>query len=450
MRVAVDSNKGATMPVTEQTPTRARAATFAEEIDAVLAEPHTWPRDIPDFGLGSVKGFKARVNRDGSVTWSVSYRTPGGREASTVRRVKLGEMDPRSRQFLSLRDARREALVYLAERPEKAAPAPEPAPPQTIGMLFAEYLKSRAGILKPGVLAEYKRLFDREIADTFGNCTVEAVTRADVVRWHEGFKKKAYVGNRALAVIRAFYTWAAKRDLIPAGANPALLVDKFKESPRERVLTVEEFDRLSEALTEAELHGLPPAPRYRKKPKSETTAKHRPKSADKPIPASPIAVAALRFLLLSGWRLSEALTLGWDDLNFDLGVAVLTDTKTGRSVRALGADALQLIRQQKRRKSDPRVFPIRSLNRLWDAVRHAADLKDLRIHDLRHNFATLTANDGAPQHFTQKLLGHRDAKSTQRYSHLADQSVRALADKTSRTLGARLGLPAPPSESSAP
>ena len=121
----------------------------------------------------------------------------------------------------------------------------------------------------------------------------------------------------------------------------------------------------------------------------------------------------------------------------------LEDTKTGQSVRPLSAPAAVLLESLPRLDGSPYVFPGRAetahmtdLDRLWDAVRHAADLTDVRLHDLRHSYASVAASGGGSLLIIGKLLGHADAKSTQRYAHLADDPLKAAADRTAGEIAA--------------
>ena len=176
------------------------------------------------------------------------------------------------------------------------------------------------------------------------------------------------------------------------------------------------------------------------------TAKHRPRSAYDLKPANPFAVAAIRFLLLSGWREQEALTLKWAELSTERGTATLEDTKTDRSQRAIGAPALLLLADLPRIEGSPYVFPgwkkglpLADVARLWYAVRHATGLESVRLHDLRHTFASVTASAGGSLLMIGKLLGHKQASTTMRYAHLADSPVKVAADSTAGQVAAWLG-----------
>jgi integrase len=166
------------------------------------------------------------------------------------------------------------------------------------------------------------------------------------------------------------------------------------------------------------------------------------------MPLNPVGVAALRFLLLSGWREGEALTLGWDHVDFGRGVATLPDTKVGRSVRQLGAPALAVLDSMRayRQAGNRFVFPgakpgshFTDTARVWDAVRNAAGLPEIRLHDLRHAFASVAASGGLTLTLIGSLLGHTDASTTARYAHLVESSRKRAAEMTSTAVADALG-----------
>jgi integrase len=264
-----------------------------------------------------------------------------------------------------------------------------------------------------------------------------------------------YGANRVLSLVGAFFTYAEKQGVRPRHSNPVHDVEPFKEQPRERYLRPEEVVRLGEALTRAEREGLP-VPDQLKNRSRGISARRRAKvtgrrrgpykqRADRKTtrPANPFAIAAIRFLLLTGWREGEALTLKWSDVDLESGLAMLADTKTGRSPRRIGVSALSLLEDLPRIENSPYVFPGRSpdkplveINRLWYAARSAAGLDNVRLHDLRHSFASVSASSGGSLLETAKMLGHRNTSTTARYAHLFDDSVRATADATSKQLAA--------------
>jgi integrase len=160
----------------------------------------------------------------------------------------------------------------------------------------------------------------------------------------------------------------------------------------------------------------------------------------KPVEAeNPIALAAIRLLVLTGCRKSEILTLQWDHVDFERSCLRLPDSKTGAKVVQLGAPALAVLAKFPRVENY--VLPgaaagkhLVGLPRVWERLRKRAKLTDVRLHDLRHSFASVGAASGDSLLVIGKLLGHRDPKTTSRYAHLADDPLKAAADRISTNI----------------
>ena len=394
-----------------------------------------------------MKGFGLKVTPKDRRVFIVQFWSP---TASNVkRRITLGAYG-----VLTVDQARAAALAVLGsvasgEDPAAGAGAQKAANRDAnVATVSAEYLAEVEAKLKPRTADEYRRLFKAYIVPAIGKKAVNAVEAKDVSAIHMAHKDQPYQANRILQLLKTFLYWSELRGYRPAGANPCRHVMKFPERSSERFLTIEEVGRLGAALDVAERVGLPPAPKHRKHPRTAATKKHRPKAADTPFPANPFAVAVVRFLLLTGWREQEALTLRWSALDFERGFATLEDTKTGKSHRPVGAPALALLSELPRLEGSAFVFPgaradrpLREIRRLWYAARHAAGLDDVRLHDLRHTVASFAVASGHSLYLTGKLLGHARPETTQRYAHLADDARRVTADSVLTSIAAALRPP---------
>ena len=203
--------------------------------------------------------------------------------------------------------------------------------------------------------------------------------------------------------------------MVPEGCNPCRSVVKYPQRKRERFLTDEEFIRLGKVLDEAVTRGG----------------------------VSPSAVAALRLLMLTGCRKSEVLTLRWEHVALEAGELRLPDTKTGARVVPLSPSAVRVLAALLRSPGNPWVIPgrqpgthLRALSDAWEVIRARAQLEGVRIHDLRHSFASRALALGESLPMIGKLLGHSQVETTARYAHLARDSVHESAARVTESLAA--------------
>ena len=268
-----------------------------------------------------------------------------------------------------------------------------------------EYVPARC---KPDTAHSYETSLRRHVLPRLGSRRVAEVSRGDVAALHHAMRATPYAANRMLGILSAMFTAAELWGLRPDGSNPCRHVKRFREQPRERFLSDAEYRRLGVALREAEHEGTVAAP----------------------------AVAAIRLLMLTGCRLSEIMTLRWEYVALEAAELRLPDSKTGAKVVHLGAPAVAVLSGIARGEGNPWVITGRrpgsrlaSLHYPWGRIRKRAGLDDVRLHDLRHSFASggLLVGEGLP--VIGKLLGHSQVQTTARYAHLADAPVKAAADR---------------------
>ena len=240
---------------------------------------------------------------------------------------------------------------------------------------------------------------------------------------HYGLRETPRAANRALMVLSKMFSLAEAWGLASTGGNPCRFVLRYKEGRRERFLTEDEYRRVGRALCELEAEG----------------------------PVSARAAAALRLLMLTGCRLGEIQTLKWSDIDRKSGEIRLRDAKTGARMVPLTPEVLEVLAGIKRVRRSPWVItggkPNRHLAELtsyWHRVRESAEVEDVRIHDLRHSFASRALALGLQLPMIGRLLGHTDVSSTARYAHLSQEAEKvavarvggSIEDDILRTEGA--------------
>ncbi len=289
----------------------------------------------------SLPGFGAKVTPSGHKSYVVQYRPGAGGRRAVAKRIVLGPHGT-----LTPDEARKLAKRELGRVAQGQNPSAERAAlkgQKSVRELGKDYLKEVEARRKPGTAKEYKRLWEKHVLPAIATKAVAEVETGDIRRLHRSMRDTPYLANRLAAMLGAFFSFAEKEGARPPHTNPAHGIDFYPESPRERFLSPDEFRRLGVALVKAETLGLPPAPKLRRKPGRKEKRKHIPKSAGKPIPANPLAVAAIRLLALTGCREGEILSLRWDAVDLERGHLRLADSKTGKSVRPLGKSAAAVL-----------------------------------------------------------------------------------------------------------
>jgi integrase len=382
-------------------------------------------------------GFGLRVFPSGARSWIIEYRPGMGGRSVSKRRMVIG-----SPKTLTPEQARAQAAALLAKVKLGADPARE----RSDGRKADDVQDLLARFMDDHVRAKRKagtaKLFDgyikNHIEPALGLRKAPALVRADVERLHKTIgKTNPVTANRVIALISAVYAYGMRAGLLPkGGANPALGIDKFREQNRERFLTEPELLRLGDAIREAETTGIE---------RPESSSKHAPKKAEnRVIIIGPHVTAALRLLIFTGARLREILNLKWDHVDLQRGLLFLPDSKTGKKTIVLGGAAHAVIETLPRvgnyviAGNDPEK-PRADLQRPWALVSKRAGLEGLRLHDLRHSFASVGAGSGMGLPIIGKLLGHSNSKTTERYAHLAADPLRRASDAISATIAKAMG-----------
>lgn len=365
-----------------------------------------WDRDL--------RGFGVRVFPTGAKTFVFRYTTAHGlKRLITV--SKVGE--------LTLDQARQKASRHRVAVLDGVDPAEEKAKTrdaQSLNALADRYLAQHAERKKKASSArDDHRMLVNHIRPRLGTKPVPAITRADIHDLHHAMGNTPFAANRVLALLSKMFNLAEKWGLMPEGQNPCRHVERFRESRRERFLRPEELQRLAAVLDQLE---------------SENELN---------------AVLAIRLLVLTGARLNEILRLRWDEVLLDQTQLRLEDSKTGRKTIFLTPQAVTLLRAHPKLPGNPFVIQGRNegshlvnLEKPWRRIRVQAGLEGVRLHDLRHTFASVGLSRGLSLPVIGVLLGHRSVATTQRYAHLANDAAQLAAQTTGLALAESFLSPA--------
>ena len=373
-------------------------------VDALTARGRDtmyWDRDLPGFGV--------RVYRSGRKVYIAQARGPSGTRRAVVGRH--GKMQPKV--------ARREAAAMIdrIRRGEAAVPA-EPEPEPTVADLARRYMKAHVEVnCRPGSVETLGRIVRLYVVPELGHLPVSAVDRSHVSALHDRMRDKPYQANRTVDAIARMFSLAEAWELVPPGRNPCRSVRRYRESRRERFLTAEEYRRVGAALDEAEAKGW--------------------------LMAS--AVAAIRLLLLTGCRKNEIATLKWDDIDRTAREIRISDAKTGPRRVPLTPAVEWVLGRIPREDGNPWVIAgkkkdthLTNLDEAWRRLRARAGVKDVRLHDARHSYASRALACGEGLSSIARLLGHSKVTTTARYAHLARDTEKAAAATVGASIGADL------------
>ena len=363
-------------------------------VDALVSgdrDTLVWDRDLPGFGV--------RLYASGRKVYVVQSRGPNG-----SRRLTLGQHGK-----LTADEARKRAAgaILRIKGGQSTVLAQCRTAPPTVADLAERYQRAHvAPNCKPKTAESYDHAISRHILPALGTMALTSVAQTDVVALHRALANRPGQANITLRVLSQMYNKAIAWGLMARGSNPCRGVERYRVWPRERFLTRVEYRRLGEVLKDAESSGWMTKP----------------------------AVAAIRLLILTGCRRNEILSLRWDDVDRSVGDIRLRDTKTGPQVVALTAEVEAVLDGIRRAPDNPWVIAgekpgtrRKSLTPAWRKVRARAGLDDVRLHDLRHSYASRALAEGESLSMIGKLLNHVQIQTTARYAHLMRDAEKAAA-----------------------
>jgi len=353
---------------------------------------------------GQLRGFGLRITPNGTKTFIVFYRIGGKQKI-----LALGKYG-----ILTVDQARKMAREILVEVTKGNDPVAErKAHESTFAELAARYMTDYSKVHKKSWREDQRRL-DTRILPAFGKKAVISITRAEIIKFHQrmGEERGPYEANRLLALLSTMFEYARRIELIPFDhANPARMVEKFREQSREVFVDRKtELPRLLDALE---------------------------------LEPNPYVKSAILLFLLTGMRKSELLTACWEWIDWDRRELRLPDTKGGRPhVVPLVDEAIDILNTLPRIVGNPYIFPsldepgkrLWNIDKPWRRIRAAAGLDHVHIHDLRRSVGSWMAEDGVSLQIIGKVLGHADINTTRIYSRLTEDPARAALDQSAKVL----------------
>ena len=363
-----------------------------------------WDCDLPGFGV--------RVYASGRKAWCVQTRSPQGRP----KRKTLGRYGD-----LTPDQARREAAAAIDRIKQGLDSDPlQDTSERTVADLAERYMKFHLQVnCRPKTVETFGQVMRSYIIPELGHLVLSEVDRSHVSALHHRLRDKPGQANSTLTVLSGMFRLAKDWGMKVPDRNPCRSVRRYRQQTRERFLSPEEYCRLGRTLDEVQADGS----------------------------VMPSAIHAIRLLLLTGCRRNEIVTLRWDDVDRTAGEIRLRDGKTGLRYVPLTPAVRSVLASIPRVKGNPWVITgkkpgghFTGLGHSWEQIRRRAELEDVRIHDLRHSYASraLALNEGLPM--IGKLLGHRQVVTTARYTHLMRDAEKATAAKVGASIGADILL----------
>lgn len=376
-----------------------------------------------------LKGFGLKVMPSGVKTFLVEYRPGAGGRSTPKRRLTLGRFGALTAD--EARDLAKSALGKVHAGDDPANDRAKARAELTFDKVCDLYVEEGCETKKPSTIATDKGRIERHIKPLLGKKRIGEITRADIEKFMRDVangktaadeKTKARgraivaggkgTATRTVGLLGGIMSFAVARQF--RTDNPVRGVKRYADKKGETFLSASELAKVGAALTALETEG-----------------------------ANPSAVAIIRLLAFTGARKSEIAGLRWSEVDIERGYLRLGDSKTGAKVIPIGAPACEVLASVAAIQGSPFVFPASSgegrfqgVERVWQKVRAAAGFPALRLHDLRHSFASVGLARGDALSIIGAILGHADVKTTSRYAHLADDPVKRAADEISRSVQA--------------
>lgn len=372
------------------------------KITKKLADSSTLPEGKSENCVwdSELRGFGLRVRLSGRKSFILKYRNQYGQQ----RKHTLGYYGA-----ITCEEARKLAQRRLLEISQGADPASETREARsapTVADLAQRFMEEHAKVKKkPLSIKSDEALLRLHILPMMAQRKVASVTRQDIIKLHQAMHKYPGAANRAITLLSKMLNLAEDWGYREDNSNPCTHIERYKERKLERYLSNAEIRKLLDCLEELQRDGI--------------------ENAD--------TLLAIRLLLMTGCRRNEVLTLKWSNVDLENRILKLTDSKTGKRYVHLSPQAVQLLLVHFETcglDTNPYVIKgakpgahLVNLQKPWTRIRKICGLQDVRLHDLRHTFASLGAASGLSLPMIGALLGHSQPQTTQRYAHLCNDTL---------------------------
>ena len=351
-----------------------------------------------------IRGFGVRVSLNSKKTFILKYRVGQGRSAR-VRKPVIGTYG-----VMKVDEARKIARKWLLEASEGNDPKEVDKTSILLKDFCNVYLQQHANIKKKlSSVIEDKRLMRLHIIPNFGNICLKEITRSMITKHHQSMYQTPHGANRFLSLMSKMMNLAERWEYRPLNSNPCRHIERYKEEGRQIYLSMEQIEKIGHVIKQME--------------QTESI----------------FVLSAIKLLLFTGRRTGEILTLKWDYIDFENSKMNLPDTKTGAKSFFFSPTVKQILLNLPNKEGfvfksvlkDKRVTTVRHI---WKKICKLAKIENVRVHDLRHTYASLAVQNGYSLPIISKMLGHADIKTTQRYAHLHDDPVNQAVEKIDQQL----------------
>jgi site-specific recombinase XerD len=384
------------------------------QVDAFVTYPHATRKAV---AIQGIEGLQLIKNRTGSATWVLNYACPDTQMKQLIRLGEVQTCDLERAKWLARKFV---SKLYLADIAEMVAPVNAEAMQTFESFALNIYLPS-VKTRKKSVGTDVS-LLKNHLIPTFGHKSLSSIKPLDVQAFVNSLSGKGMAPasrNRILMLLKFMFNCAIKWEVLTQDMNPCKGISELLENNKlERFLTSDEAQRLRSAIATS---------------------------------ANPLLGPIVQLMMLTGCRRGEALNAKKTDFDLERGSWLLPDPKGGKArhipmnERAVDTVKAALLLGQNLDHNfalNPYLFanprtglPFEQIYYSWDTARKKAGLKDLRMHDLRHSFASAMVNSGMTLYDVKEILGHANIKTTQRYAHLSNQRLRQAAESVSKFYG---------------